>query len=82
MAKCKTCGAEIVWIKTGGGKNMPCDARLIKYKEDPLGPNYLVTASGKLVRCRYLGTEGIPDGLGRIPHWATCPNASQHRRGK
>ncbi len=26
MAKCKGCGAEIVWIKTANGKNMPCNA--------------------------------------------------------
>ena len=26
MAKCKGCGAEIVWIKTINGKNMPCNA--------------------------------------------------------
>ncbi|WP_420768732.1 hypothetical protein ACNR9V_03105 [Parageobacillus thermoglucosidasius] len=25
MAKCKGCGAEIVWIKTPNGKAMPCD---------------------------------------------------------
>lgn len=25
MAKCKGCGADIVWIKTANGKNMPCD---------------------------------------------------------
>ncbi len=25
MAKCKGCGAEIVWIKTANGKNMPCN---------------------------------------------------------
>lgn len=26
MAICKGCGAEIVWIKTPNGKNMPCNA--------------------------------------------------------
>jgi hypothetical protein len=25
MAKCKSCGAEIVWIKTIAGNPMPCD---------------------------------------------------------
>lgn len=25
MAKCKGCEAEIVWIKTINGKNMPCN---------------------------------------------------------
>ena len=26
MSKCKRCGAEIIWITTVAGKNMPCDA--------------------------------------------------------
>ena len=26
MAKCRSCGAEIVWVKTLQGKNMPIDA--------------------------------------------------------
>lgn len=25
MAKCKGCQADIVWIKTANGKNMPCN---------------------------------------------------------
>ena len=27
MAKCKGCGAEIVWIKTANGKMMPLDSK-------------------------------------------------------
>lgn len=27
MPKCKGCGAEIKWIKTAKGKNMPIDAK-------------------------------------------------------
>ncbi len=26
MARCKTCNAEIVWMKTSAGKNIPVDA--------------------------------------------------------
>ena len=26
MPKCKGCQAEIIWIKTVNGKNMPCNA--------------------------------------------------------
>ena len=32
MSKCKSCGAEIIWIKTKNGKNMPCDAKPISYR--------------------------------------------------
>ena len=26
MSKCRSCGADIVWVKTQQGKNMPIDA--------------------------------------------------------
>lgn len=29
MPTCRTCGAEIVWLKTGAGKNMPTDAETV-----------------------------------------------------
>lgn len=29
MAKCKSCGAEIIWKKTSRGKAMPCDPERI-----------------------------------------------------
>lgn len=28
-AKCKGCQADIVWIKTTNGKNMPCDPKKV-----------------------------------------------------
>lgn len=27
MAKCKGCGAEIIWLETKNGKAMPCDEK-------------------------------------------------------
>lgn len=32
---CKGCGAAIVWIRTPGGKSMPCDATPRYYIEKP-----------------------------------------------
>lgn len=65
-ARCRSCDAPIVWITTVRGKRMPVDV-------------------GTLRR----GIQIIPhDGSYRAaqvvtmatPHWATCPNADQHRR--
>ena len=33
MAKCRACGADIIFIKTGGGKSMPCDKEPVTYWE-------------------------------------------------
>ena len=29
MSQCRSCGAEIVWMKTGSGKNIPVDAETV-----------------------------------------------------
>ena len=83
--KCKTCGAPIVWIKMlGSGKKMPVN-------EDPVlvllshGTEKFITTQGVVVTgCR------IGDGYDDYPdenvveayesHFATCPQANQHRR--
>lgn len=78
-ATCKSCGAPIVWIESPKHKWIPCDESLIPYQEDRHGKDSIVTSRGEIIRCR-LTFDGEPTGLGRTTHWATCPNAEQHRR--
>lgn len=56
MAACRSCGAEIVWVKLATGKNAPCDPAVLT----------IHTEDGRTVR-------------GRRSHFASCPNADQHR---
>ena len=85
-SRCKRCGAEIVWIRTPSGKNMPCDAAERAYMADENGKSTVVQPNGKTVRCTLPdgGTIKPSDltGLGYVPHWATCPNADVFRGGK
>lgn len=83
MAKCRSCGAEIIWIRTASGKSMPCDAAGISYSEVLL-PGVkgnkiltLVTESGTIVRTEF---DPAGDKIGYTSHFATCPNANQHRK--
>jgi len=84
MSKCKSCGAEIIWIKMKGtGKAMPCDAQKVSYSEN-LHPGAegvqvqtLVTEHGTVVRT-YFDSDG--DKVGYVSHFATCPAASEHRK--
>lgn len=80
MAKCKSCGAEIRWIKMRSGKSMPCNPVGIRYREGVQGDGCvltLVTPDGDV-------TTGQPyekaELIGYISHFATCPFANQHRR--
>lgn len=68
-----------MWLRTPKGKWMPADAGLVKYRENPEGKKFVVTDTGKLIRCD-LDFDGAPDGMARIPHWATCPNAREFRK--
>ena len=76
---CKACGAPIYWVTTEKGKYMCCDEGLIPYQRDPNGKDNIVLQNGQVIRVK-LNFTGTPDGLGRTPHWATCPQADKFRR--
>ena len=64
-ARCKSCGAPIVWVEMVSGKRMPVDAK----------PAKLVVL------------DDMPEPRGSVvdcwtPHWATCPQADQHRKAR
>lgn len=68
---CRSCGAEIEWVETRGGKQMPLDIGEI------VGGNVLLSESffGLTV-----ADVTAPGGGNRRSHFATCPNAEHHRR--
>ena len=75
MSKCKSCGAEILWIKMKSGKAMPVDPEPYRFCKVGEDPDTFVTKEGETVK-------GIPGVImtGYISHFATCPNADRHRR--
>ena len=75
MPKCRGCGADIVFIKSQTGKNMPCDAGLKRGGELKAG-SFLINEHGKFLK------SPRPFDQGYTPHWATCPNADDFRRSK
>ena len=76
-SKCRSCGADIYWIKMTSGKSMPCDVKPYLYRQDPEGDLVLVTPDGRTVK----GFEDLDsEEFGYTSHFATCPNANQHRR--
>lgn len=80
MAKCKSCGAEIIWITMKSGKKMPCDAKPITYRTlvpGTKGGLTLVTPDGRVASGVF---DPGSDQVGYTSHFATCPNAAQHRK--
>lgn len=69
MNKCRSCQAEVIWVKTIHGKAMPIE----------------INAEGNLILVKGVahvipkGEE--PAGMPRyVSHFATCPNSKAHRK--
>ena len=78
MSRCKSCGAQIVWVKTDSGKRMPVDA------EPSEDGNVFVADDGPLRTGCLVIVLGQPDLLTdpdvrHKSHFATCPDADSHR---
>ena len=78
MICCRSCGAEIKWIKMISGENMPVDAQK-RYIIKGGGREVLVTEQGELIRGTFASIEEGANGVGYISHFSTCPNANSHR---
>lgn len=78
--RCRGCGAEIVFVKTAGGKAMPCDNAPITYRAAPDGET-IVTPNGEVTK-GIMVAPGTADatGWGYRPHWAACHAATQFRK--
>lgn len=79
MSKCRSCGAEIIWIKTFSGKRMPVDAEKIPFYAGE-GEELFVTAGGAVVHGTRAGAEDEHTYTGYISHFATCPDAERFRK--
>lgn len=81
MSRCKSCGAEIIWIKTQSGKSMPCNPeRIVYWKKPGGGSRKIVTPNGEVLSAKLEGDPTKAAGMGYISHFATCPNADMHRK--
>ena len=80
MAKCKGCGAEIVWIRTKLGKSMPVDEKPVPYYKG--SKDKIVTEGGEVISCNLEGSSDEFLGFGYISHFVTCPKADKFRRRK
>lgn len=73
-AKCRSCGAAIMWVKTQSGKSMPLDAA-------PVDATKVDGTCFVEDGVAYFGAIDRPPGdLHYVSHFATCPNAKQHRK--
>lgn len=82
MAKCKGCGASIVFIRSVGDKMIPCNPEQVRYWEKPKARGKIVTPNGEVISCVFEGDPQKATGMGYIPHFATCPKAADFKRAR
>lgn len=80
VTRCKSCGAEIVFIGTGGGNSIPCNAKTLPYWQAKDGKHRIVTPNGEVLSADLEGIPGAETGLGYVTHFATCPDAEKFRK--
>jgi hypothetical protein len=71
VSRCRSCQAPVQWAITENGKRMPLDA-------DPV-PGGGVTELGTDADGALL-VRATPNAGTRSSHFASCPNAKEHRR--
>lgn len=82
LGRCKSCGQQVIWIKTASGKNMPCNPAFVYYKEKAGGKDRIVLPNGEVVVGEVQENAEYADGYGYISHFATCEYANMFRRKK
>lgn len=79
-SRCRSCHAPIRWRVTSAGKRLPVDLGTLHISPSPEGSTVLVTEDGEVVRGHRLEHPTPGAVAGSLAHFATCPQASQHRQ--
>jgi hypothetical protein len=76
---CGSCGAPIIWADTRHGRKMPVDA-----EPSPNGNVELRTVGGVVLATVGDAVLSLPGMAGtmHMSHFATCPHASEWRKGR
>lgn len=83
MKKCRSCGAEIVWVSLGNSTWHPCNPQEIMAKDFVDGMK-LITPDGRILTSKddYELGGGLYGGPLLESHFATCPQANKWRKKK
>lgn len=68
MARCRSCGAEIVWAETSGGRYMPLDP-------EPRQDGNMIIENG-----RAIAAGPLDQGERFVAHFVSCPDAAAWRK--
>lgn len=78
-ARCRSCGADILWAEWKEGQKHPIDA-VPDNRPLPKGGKFILMIHDGKLRAA-IPVTAVPRTRNRYTsHFASCPNASEHRR--
>lgn len=77
MIKCRVCGAEIDFVRTVNGGNMPVEPERVAYNDLKDG-EVIITPGGNTVKAS--ADLRMPSVSGYRPHWSSCAGADAMRK--
>lgn len=82
MSECKSCGAEILWVETEKGKQMPLDAKPSpdgRFRKERVEHDAAMKRDRKIVH--FVRDDELEENTRKLytSHFATCPDADEHR---
>ena len=80
VSKCRSCGADISWIRMASGKMTPVDAQRISFRPGAPGVKGVQTYVMEDGRISFGWMDPAGDKVGYISHFATCPAAGCFRK--
>ncbi len=82
MTTCRSCGAPVLWAVTAAGKRIPLDPEPQPDGNVVIASEVHPRTSVECVHAEVVPARSAihPDRLRYQAHFASCPNAAQHRR--
>jgi hypothetical protein len=81
VVKCRSCGDPIAFVRVGS-RAMPVNLDVKHVSPNGHGKRLmLVSLEGKIIQGFECKPKEAGAQAGRVSHFATCPNAAQHRKG-
>jgi len=80
MTTCRSCGAEILWVRTEKERRMPLDRQPVD--DSTPGGTFVLRDTGSPEGPLAISATPaqLPGEVYYVSHFATCPHAAEHRR--
>ena len=80
--KCRYCSAEIIFVRTLSGREMPCNSTLTEVWAHDKGKHTAIGNDGRTFKCSLTRVAFRESEYAYVVHWSECPGAGKARGKK